>query len=350
MADSKSSELRPLVSENVGLRDTNNGQFSLVDYVQVRQRRRRIIVGTLLTCCLGACLVVGVTVPVVNSHRKQQQQPDGVNSGAVMLMAMGDGDAVTQWTTTDRGGRNEDDSTTPSFRPHPSWWWNVTFPTRTTTDRHHRHTTTPEQPSTSSATTESTTSASWLPETCRRTRPGRVVVADVTNRTWYEVLRVQTYNSPAYADRVSCSTLLLIATETEAVEEATVHLEWRERKRGTFFERETKNQILYLYRNDTSSPDWVATVDQSTAVSQFSLLTRLGRFLVVYECFPEVTWYPRPGYAIHVYTTDPNPGYQESRLAESLMSIAGRWGFNPVEISSEWIRQRYCDLDIDYVD
>lgn len=138
-----------------------------------------------------------------------------------------------------------------SFRPFPTWWpwwWNVTFPPRPT--GHHfppfRRSTTPVTPTAAGSTIPS------LPESCPRLPPslaGRVELEDLTNRTWYELVRVQTHNSPAYGERISCSTLELSNSSSgDNVNdtEAEAFLEWRQLMPGTIYERETKN-VTRLY-------------------------------------------------------------------------------------------------------
>jgi hypothetical protein len=366
--DSK-TERHPLVGEKVNMDESSavntnadNEQYTPVDYVQVRGRRRKIVMGTVLACCLGACLAVAVAVPVMNAKQNgaggSQQAQVQTKSGPLMMMMQMNPDMVTVAdeqrageTTTpgDEGSSTTSHEIKPTWRP---WWWNVTFPTRPHFHPFHRSTTpmTPTQPGPTKPS---------LPETCPRLPPfaaRRVELSDVTNRTWYELIRVQTYSAPAYADRVSCSALKIddgTSGRDDDTDKARAFMQWRQRILGTLFKRESKNATLHLHRADSPSQDWLATVNDDTRhISQFSIVGRVGEFLATYECFPGVERFPNPGYVLHVYTTNREPGRYALDFAESLLGLVERWGLNPLRIRPEWVGQYNCDDgddDVDYI-
>jgi hypothetical protein len=154
------------------------------------------------------------------------------------------------------------------------WWWHRTtkkpIDTTTTASDHHDHhhgnhgnetttddykrtTTTPTSDwnrgtapttwrpwSTSHSPLMSTTrTEEWLLESCPRLPRGnrsRVDVPDVISRPyWYELIRVQTSNSPAYVEQIACSTMRLNATSPN---DAEVLLMWEE---GSSYHRKSKN-------------------------------------------------------------------------------------------------------------
>lgn len=85
-----------------------------------------------------------------------------------------------------------------------------------------------------------TTTPAWLPESCPRlpqSLRGRVNIEDIVDQKWYELIRVQTLNSPAYVDHVSCSTLQV---NTSSLTDAEAHLDWEQRIEGHIFRREKK--------------------------------------------------------------------------------------------------------------
>ena len=74
--------------------------------------------------------------------------------------------------------------------------------------------------------------------------------------------------------------------------------------------------------------------------AQITFLVRIDDYLLVFECFPEVSWDPQPGYTLRVYSKSTLGN--EAKLEFALLRVAELWGLNPAKLPSRHVRHHFC--------
>jgi hypothetical protein len=358
---------------------SSDRQLNPVDYgcnEQRQRHRRQLCVTTVVVCCIGVALCLAIALPLSINARTStaspspdgQGQPQGVVAQSpvarklVMVQAV-DNDVAPLITENDKKSPkpiyNETTSGLSVFTVTRHARRNTTV--RTTTKTVYSSTPTmgntitdSEAPlsSTGNTLTSTPTTLPWIIPSCPQVAPSRSGLVDmsyINDKVWYELHRVQTYNSPAYVADVSCATMKLTLAPSSTLE-AVIHLSWEE---GVIFSRQRKSKLLGLQRNNTSSNSWLEWFNSTnvedwaqkkTDYAQITFLSMIDDFLLVFECFPNVNWRPQPGYVIRVYSSSAIP--DGSRIDEALLAAAQIWGLNPADVYPIRIRQRFCDVSV----
>lgn len=348
--------------------------FEPVDYGGSDGRRRhrcQLCVTGLVVVCVGVAMTLAIALPLANRASSESTVEGGVqaaNAGRV-LMAGGPekyGPSTTvaprNDTTRDPDESDDDDDRRitwptrppfPSRRTHrPPYKWTTSSGTTVSTTKDGSTDGSTDFDTTTTTGRTPTEQPPICPKIPKDRRGGKVDMGHVNGSVWYELSRVQTRNSPAYNYEVSCSSMQL-NLETPLL--ATMELSWEEG--WLVFRRRKMNKTIELQRNETESASWIEsfkTTDEFTnnetkehgEITFVSLVSLVNDYLLVFECFPDAVWYPKPGYVIRVYSSSPYSG--RSGIDDALLAAAQVWGLNPAELYPRRIRQRYCDRDLGY--
>lgn len=330
MNDQRDEEKRPLVYEDrVAYTD---GQL---------QRRRKYICLVLTTLGIGVGLTLAVALPITLSKptdtprvvlKSQMRYRNQKNSEETTNINTTDGDVFTSLLFT---SSDEPSSDAPfSFAPSSS----------ATTSSSHRHT--DEETSRTTPMTIGTSTPDPLascPEVPKNRR-GSVDLELIEGKLLFELYRIQTRNSPAYVDGLSCSVMELDfspghesnATGIQNTSNGTMTLNYQE---GRFFTRYPRTVEVKLDGSSESPADFTEKLEGNKK-GRLSLLLQIDGLVLAYECFPGVAYYPRPAYVIHLYSLLPSTG--DIELALALLRLANIWGLNPADERYVQIEHRSC--------
>jgi len=154
----------------------------------------------------------------------------------------------------------------------------------------------------------------------------------------FELARIQTYNSPAYAQKIVCSVVALNTTEEGVL---TASAAWDE---GEVGDRTHKSVHAELHAMESKN-DWTITTTDPENIKgikgQLSALAQIGVYLLTYQCYAEEQQAFNPGYVISVYSTRWQHDYNY-KIVDSLLDRANRWGLNMNEDETEYIRHHGC--------